>query len=46
MCPGSGNLPEILPYTTPGKVKEMLKFPGVPGKFTFLVHLISYTVGN
>ena len=29
MCPGPGNVPEILPYTAPGKVKEMLKFPGV-----------------
>ena len=29
MCPGSGNVPEILPYTAPGKVKEMSKFPGV-----------------
>ena len=29
MCPGSGNVPEILPYTAPGKVKEMSKFLGV-----------------
>ena len=29
MCPGSGNVPEILPYTAPGKVKEMSKLPGV-----------------
>ena len=29
MCPGSGNVPEILHYTAPGKVKEMSKFPGV-----------------
>ena len=25
----TGNVPEILPYTAPGKVKEMSKFPGV-----------------
>ena len=29
MCPVSGNVPEILPYTAPGKVKEMSKFLGV-----------------
>ena len=29
MCTGLGNVPEILPYTAPGKVKEMSKFPGV-----------------
>ena len=29
MCPGSGNVPEILPYTAPGIVNEMSKFPGV-----------------
>ena len=29
MHPGSGNVPEILPYTVPGNVKEMSKFPGV-----------------
>ena len=28
MCPGSGNVPKILQYTAPGKVKEMSKFPG------------------
>ena len=29
MRPGSGNVPEIMPYTAPGKVKEMSKIPGV-----------------
>ena len=29
MCPGSENVPEILPYTVPGKVKQISKFPGV-----------------
>ena len=26
---GSENVPEILPYTAPGEVKETSKFPGV-----------------
>ena len=29
MYPGLGNVPEILPYTAPGKVKEMSKYPDV-----------------
>ena len=29
MCSSSGNVYEILPYTAPGKVKEMSNFPGV-----------------
>ena len=29
ICPGSGNVPEILPYTVSGNVKEMSEFPGV-----------------
>ena len=29
MCPGPRNVPEILPYTAPGKVKEISTFPGV-----------------
>ena len=29
LCPGSGNVPEIWPYTVSGNVKEMPKFPGV-----------------
>ena len=41
MYPGSGNVPEILPYTVPGKVKEMSKFPGV-GNF----HAMNNSVGT
>ena len=30
----SGNVPEIRPYTVPGNVKEMSKFPGVENVHT------------
>ena len=39
MCADSGNVPEALPYTAPGKVKEMLKFPGVGNVHAILTFL-------
>ena len=44
MCHGSGNVPEILPYTAPGKVTEMSKFPGV-GKCTRNVNFPGHFIG-
>ena len=48
MCPGLGNVPEILPYTVPGKVKEMSKFPGAGNvhainNIHMCIHTYTYT---